>query len=298
MKTNIYVDDLFVYNSLFIYIIIDISCWFSGKVIKSRIARFIIVIILGMLTTGVNLIYIGTGGIGILIQLIIPVAMCIFASALINLACRQKREKWVRKSLHSIISLGITLYFVTIILGGVISFIYLNTYIGVYLKHLLDVLDAGTMAGHSVLIVLILAGLFICKVFVRLLLNNQMTSRLKGMNFYDVTITLNDKSVTLRAMYDSGNNLVHPVSKRPVSVVEAACLHELANQKIKGITCIPCNSAGGRTNMYVIETDCIKIHKNHEVITEINALIGIYNGKLSSKDEFNMILNNVYGAKL
>jgi len=109
-----------------------------------------------------------------------------------------------------------------------------------------------------------------------------------------VTIKFKENTIDVSALIDTGNSLTEPISKKPVSVIEAMQMNKLlggviANEKIR---MIPFNSIGKQGGVIPgIQVDSIKLHEHGKMVEIKDSIIGIYNEKLSSSNEYSMLLN-------
>ena len=110
---------------------------------------------------------------------------------------------------------------------------------------------------------------------------------------YKVTINLKGKEVILKGLLDSGNALREQTTNKGVTIVEKHMLKEFFNVHIDKIYIIPFKSLGKDEGMlYGIQVDELVIsHAKFEKKTK-EAIIGIYNGRLSNDNRYNAILHS------
>ena len=127
----------------------------------------------------------------------------------------------------------------------------------------------------------------------------------------DVSIELNNKTVNLKTMIDTGNMLKEPISGLPVIVVENTALYELIPKEILDnlddilggdfqkipdnikstyiakLKWIPYSSLGKQNGMLVgRKTDKATVEKDDQVIEHDNVIVGIYNKSLTKRGEY------------
>lgn len=133
----------------------------------------------------------------------------------------------------------------------------------------------------------------------------------------DIQIKINDESVELKGMVDTGNSLTDPISKYPVIIVEYAAIKKLLPPEIKDIflnnqvfnfeqiiaklsdstwitrfRIIPYQALGTENGMLVgFKPDNVLIH-SHERDKDIKEIIiAIYNKKLSKSGDYMALLH-------
>ena len=136
----------------------------------------------------------------------------------------------------------------------------------------------------------------------------------KKINLNDIVcnieINIEDKIVKTKALIDSGNLLIDPISKKEVIVVESKILKSLLTDEyldvLKNISIgkligsldinkykikiIPFNSLGNPNGILcVINPDFIKVQYEDEIILK-NVILGVYFGSLNSFDEYSSII--------
>ncbi len=127
----------------------------------------------------------------------------------------------------------------------------------------------------------------------------------------NVSIELNNKTVNIKTMIDTGNMLKEPISGLPVIVVENTALYELIPKEILDnlddilggdfqkipdnikstyiakLKWIPYSSLGKQNGMLVgIKADKAIVEKDDQVIGHDNVIVGIYNKSLTKRGEY------------
>lgn len=184
------------------------------------------------------------------------------------------------------------LFGVTFCMAGSIYMIYYYTYAGYWIRmNLLSDTELLMFTALSVVIV----GMIIKQIMVRVVY---------GESECLVKIIFNDKCFDLKGYIDTGNVLKDPYFKKSVSIVDLESLNfggdsirqlilddiEL-NTKVK-YHMIPYNSLGCESGMLeVITVDSMYIYTKKKVYAQKNALIGLSTVKLSSDNEFDVLVN-------
>lgn len=141
---------------------------------------------------------------------------------------------------------------------------------------------------------------------------------LKENFLLDIEINLRDKKVNLTALTDTGNSLVEPLSKSPVFVVEYNSIKKLlpieiikifeedrendfifiekaiksSEDEIK-IRIIPFNAVGVSNGMLIgFKPDSIIIKDNNVKKIYDDLIIGVFNGTLSTDNQYTGLLNS------
>ncbi len=134
--------------------------------------------------------------------------------------------------------------------------------------------------------------------------------------FCEITIYMKEKSVKAKAMIDTGNMLKDPISRMPVIVVEKDILYEIIPYKILNnldkiiggeiaseiydkeiveyiskFKVIPFTSLGKQNGLLLgIKASKVKIELDSNEEELENVIIGIYDKKLSKKNNYNALL--------
>ena len=131
----------------------------------------------------------------------------------------------------------------------------------------------------------------------------------------NINITINQKNINTRALLDTGNCLKEPITNIPVVIVEKELLKNiipeeilLNSEKILGgdlsyisekdkieymprLKVIPFSSIGKENGMLLgIKADKIEVEKQNEVNVENKVIVGIYDKKISKKEEYKALV--------
>lgn len=176
------------------------------------------------------------------------------------------------------------IYAVTIVLAGTVNGLYYFTDVGQFMLRGINIIR---------FIFITTAAYFITDFLVKYIKDRRINTRKNDI--YNVTLVFNDKSLSLKGLYDSGNSLAEPLGGQPVHIAQYDKIEPL----IKGVSAdktkirlVPYKALG--TNMGIlkaIEIDKMKIEIAGELIEIENVLIGIYEGTLSGAGIYDIILN-------
>lgn len=133
---------------------------------------------------------------------------------------------------------------------------------------------------------------------------------------YEITIWLGEKNITTTAILDTGNMLKDPITLMPVTIVEKETLKEILpnsildnlkniiggdvpkevyeDENLKYITrfkVIPFKSIGKENGMLLgFKADKVTIKQEEKIKIITKVIIGIYDYKLSKKDEYHALI--------
>ena len=188
------------------------------------------------------------------------------------------------------------IYVITIFMGGVISFIYSYTIFG----NIIHSVFSGIFQGVNLLwLVGATTVAYICiEGIVRFIKrNNHRNIRVK------VRLCIAGKYKDLQALVDTGNSLLEPYTGKPVHIVCKNSIEEvIENMELckANFKYVPFHSIGKKHGLLkTVEFDEMQVYHignvNGEmekmVYKEEKVIIGLYDGKLSEKSEFEMILH-------
>lgn len=126
----------------------------------------------------------------------------------------------------------------------------------------------------------------------------RLLKRRQNMDIHNVRICLGKNKVTISAIFDSGNSLKEPLTKKPVIVAQwegvkslfDGCSYEevIENTDKYGLWTIPYKTAGGEGVMYAFLSKNTLLDKK----PASDMFIGITPVRLSEKGEYAGLLNN------
>jgi len=200
-----------------------------------------------------------------------------------------------------------------------VSFIYAGASIGVYYFFQSYSNSSSKLNGFSrnfsvryLILGIVLAVILIKNIFEYY---NEKVTREKEL--YEVTIYYYNKAISLVALLDTGNSLVEPLTKLPVFIVEYEVIKELIPNDLRHIydnheegnlskiqilledlkeethiRIIPYKSIGTKNGFLIgFKPDYIELIKDSKTIINDNLIIAIFNGKLSTDDQFKGLLS-------
>lgn len=108
---------------------------------------------------------------------------------------------------------------------------------------------------------------------------------------YSVVLTHKDRSLSVRALLDTGNALIEPISKKPVCILQKKEAEKLCKQE-EGMLLIPYRAVGTKSGiLYGFTADSMKLINEGEQREIFKPIIGITDEKISIKQEYEMLLN-------
>lgn len=266
MEQNIYLDVYFGFNFLMDFFMLLIT-----KIITKNAKRYIRMVaasMLGALYATVILVF----NPAYIIQFICT--YIIVAELMLLIAYGKMTVK------SNLKTLGI-IYLVTFILSGVINAFYYSSLSDDLIKKS-NTDSFGKLNLANILPILIIA--VICVALVVDGVKRNLNIRRKTFN---VKIVAGDSEIDITALPDTGNSLVEPITKKPVSVIGKECLCNISMDNLKYMA-VPYNSVGKSHGIM----DAFMADKMIMGDKEIsNAIIGIHEGKLSQNGQYNMILH-------
>lgn len=168
----------------------------------------------------------------------------------------------------------------------------------------------GVLIGTSA-IKLILVGVIVGFIVVIISFKNIKSKISKKDMFCNITIELNNKFKKIKAMIDTGNLLKEPISKSPVIVVEKQELAGIVEEDVLNNTdkiikgcyekdlagynlkfrVIPFSSLGKENGLLLgIKIDNLYVDYDDQENTINNAIVGIYDKKLSKSNAYTALL--------
>ncbi len=202
------------------------------------------------------------------------------------------------KGILNTIRIVICFYIISLIMVGVITALYYLTYDRLTVNAIIISLFLGYIALHF---------------FFR-----EVKSRIDKSNYMrSVTIKIGECKKSLNAFIDTGNELVDPMTGKPVIVTninsirnilgeelykailnfynDQECnyeklLNEYSNKNLKIIRYNTISSKGEK--LVILTPDNLSIKSKHNEITNVDAVIGIYPEKISQKEDYDALLFN------
>lgn len=179
----------------------------------------------------------------------------------------------------------VTLYAVTFLLGGIMHFLYYNTYAGYLVKQIF-------VRDGSLLLFLLISLILLCLIY-----NQLARIRVYSDKKCRVCCVISGERVEMQGFIDTGNVLIDPFSHKPVCIAEKHYFENVLN-KINDCTkvkyhVVPFHSLGCENGLLeVITVDTMYIYGGRNVKQINNALVGLTGDKLSSDGEYTFLVNS------
>ena len=107
-----------------------------------------------------------------------------------------------------------------------------------------------------------------------------------------VILRMGEKQIDCRGLMDSGNSLYEPITRRPVVIVEKELLLQNGIAEPEIFFAIPYHAIGTKNGILKgVLADELEIPMQREERSWQKVMLGIYEGKISSKDEYQVILH-------
>jgi stage II sporulation protein GA (sporulation sigma-E factor processing peptidase) len=219
-----------------------------------------------------------------------------------------------RMKLTDLLKQFIVLNLITYFVGGLMNSIYYHTNLRLYLVNL----GNGIIFSNIKMIyvgVTILTIALISLLIIKLLRWYQNSVP----ETYEVELVLDGRSISTRGLMDTGNCLHDPIYKRPVMVIENSLMESLlkpefakeleeakhylegneldtsrwsiGTESILRLRFIPYRSVGKSGMLLGIKLDKVLIHTGKETICNEKVTAAFCDNRLSSKDEYHVILH-------
>lgn len=136
----------------------------------------------------------------------------------------------------------------------------------------------------------ILLFLFLCKEIIGLVFEKRRQK--KARSVYAVTIKSADTVFSLQALFDTGNSLIEPISKRPVCIMEEELLAKITLENTVFLRAIPYRSVGCKNGiLYGVEIPQMQIMTEDACYVAEHVICAGIGHKLSSQNAYQMILH-------
>lgn len=277
MRYVIYLDVFFIINAILDYLILCITERIIGQ--KTTLIRKIAGAAGGALALCI-MTAIPFGG-----QMVKHFISFFFISALMIIIT------YGRMNIKRFLKTYFMMYAVAFGLGGTINALYYYTSFGYYFRTILIGMSDYLMDKNTVT--------FIVSTFIAYLIlvaiAKWVRQKREGPLTMQVTLEWRSKSITTTALVDTGNSLIEPISKKPVSVVEKEVVNELlegADALEEKIRIIPYKAVGTECGVIVgVQIDNLYITYKGEQIKVAKPIIGLYKGKLSHDERYRMLIH-------
>ena len=285
---------LFVENFIINYLILEITKIITRTKIKR--SRIIITALIGAFYPFVmffpSIMFLTNFYIKIIISLII-----------VKLAYNSKSLSLYLKQLSAF-------YIISFVFAGasIGSYYFIHSYNNILFK---SNLKGGFSIKH------LLFGVLLGGVMIKSILSYYGEKIIREQELLNISIHLNNNKAFIISLIDTGNLLIEPLSKNPVIVVEYKVIKDLLplelikfyedqkendfiilgriieslKDKMK-IRIIPFKSIGSKEKFLIgFKPDYIKVYDTDRETTYHDVIVGIFNDKLSSDEQYNGLLN-------
>jgi len=217
------------------------------------------------------------------------------------------------KGLHQVIKNVCLFYFISFSVGGGlfgIHYLVQDTFFNETNDFLLYV---SNIYGDEMSLLIILLGFPLVWLFMKMRMDRHVKDKINYDQMYDVTITINGKSHQTLGFIDSGNQLVDPLTNRPVVICDEVFLerfftdHDWNTLRAaivenemqhfptalqKQISIVPYQGVGGSSDyLYTIRPDKLMVMYKDVVIETDNVLIGIQLADLTVDHRYHCLLH-------
>ncbi len=145
-------------------------------------------------------------------------------------------------------------------------------------------------AGHEITVFAVLAAAYICAEIGRWCIKK--SKQIGRKSICKVVIRSAGTRVTLKALLDTGNSLVEPISKKPVCIIEEELLAHITLENPLFFRAIPYRSVGCEQGvLYGVEIPELKIFCGDLCFVANNVICAGAPHKLSTKNAYQMILH-------
>lgn len=213
------------------------------------------------------------------------------------------------KSVRELIKLTILMYLIAVMLGGIMFSLYYYSFFGTALSEIIK----GTYLGNIKVSFLILIG-FVALIIFKLVSRTLSRSVAVHQNVMDIQISINQATIHVNGLLDTGNNLYDPITNNPVIIGECDLLKPVLTEKnftqligmsnnlydIKLLSefsslklrLIPYSSIGNENGMLLgIVTDSVSIKNGNNYRNFKDVVIAIYNKKLSKDNSYQVLIH-------
>jgi len=181
------------------------------------------------------------------------------------------------------------LYLVAICAGGGINLLYFHTPAGNYLRQLIRGEWSYGAAGTEVIIIGVLFAAVAAGAIVSL-----GRQKKRQNSLYTAELFFGKRQVTVKGFIDTGNRLKEPITGKIVHILGANAAKELTSGENKPLRFfVPYHAVGTEKGLLTtIRIDRMELTaKDQETIILMRPLLALYEGKLSSEEEYQLILH-------
>lgn len=273
----IYADVIFLINFISAYVMLYLLGKFINKV-RLRKIRVIAASVIGAASAVIVFIYEFPMAISYIIR-IFSVILMVFT------AFFEQRKQLVNQLLWLTMMSGMMIF------SMILLAIFAGSTMNVAVKSGVVYFDIPQKLFLAMFVISYFVMIFFIKVF----------KNRKNKKYYVMSVTHNDRTITVPALFDSGNLLKEPVTGKYVSIVEWGEVKKLfdadyefsqlqSHAEDMKLWVVPFNSLGMRSGMlFAFIADSVAIPEEKKVIDK--TFIGIYGNSLSKNKEYHALIN-------
>lgn len=178
------------------------------------------------------------------------------------------------------------LYMVTFTMGGLFYAVYAHTRLGYYISMLAQ---GNLREAMPLSIAACLTAAAYC--FFRFFWEKLMETKRIEDSIFEVCLFYRDGSVMLTGLADTGNGLLDPVSKRPVSVVAYEACKELL-KTVDNISYVPFQAVGTEDGILpAVVIDRMQLRQGEKIVIVEKPMIAVYRHTLSANGRYQMLIH-------
>lgn len=255
---TVYIDEFFIINLIMDFLILITSSKLIKK--KTSILRITVAAIAGAVYACIVLVLdIQNGMLQIMITYIV---ISVFMVLIV----------YGYESVSVLVEDVLIIFTVTFLLSGIVNTLYYQRII---------------RGNISLIIIGIISAVLIVVIY-----KIMEMRRKQNTNFVTVKVVKGEESITVRALVDTGNSLIEPMTKKPVAVISKN-MTERFEKRDDGVFMIPYKSVGTEHGMlrgfmadYMVITN-----DNGKEIVITRQILAEYNGSFTRNDSYQMLLN-------
>ena len=273
----VYLDLYFLWNLFMDFVILLLT----GRLMKLtyRLWRLVLGSIIGALGACMILM---TRQLPFLVELLFAYVILIVTMVLISFG---------RYKLNRVLVITLAVYGQTVFLGGLLQFLVGIPLVRKYLNILLQE-DSKNRVSIIAMFFIVLFILLLSPYVLRRV--NEFRHRL--LTVFQVSLSLEGKTATVKGLLDTGNHLREPISNKPVIIVEQRVMDEIMTKDLleyeTRVKLVPYRSIGKESGTLCgIVLDELLIEINEEKHIHKNVIACLYKGTLSKKQDYQVILH-------
>lgn len=264
----IYIDVLFFINFIMDYIVITALSEILKLEKKHR--RFICGAVVGAVYS-VCIFFVDIGFVLSIILKILISMLIIYIS-------------YFPKNLRQFLKYLLSFYTLNLLFGGGLFAGLYFTGIG---SQLGSIVKNGVIYFNISVVYLILGSLII---YILLSIALKYIQNMHNRRFYNIEIGVDEKNITIRALVDTGNSLFEKSTGLPVIIAEEKEISKITDITTKKIFLIPFTALGTQNGVIMgFKPDYIRVIDERKYI--LDAIIGVYSGKLSKNEDYSALIN-------